>query len=45
MKTGVLPRRPVPMGDTERHAVVRFNLPSAVLAKYFAIVHESKSEK
>ena len=38
MKTGVLARRPVPMGDTERRILwLRFGLSSAVVAKYFAI--------
>ena len=34
MKTVILARRPVPMGDTERHiaTVVRFGLKSALVA-------------
>ena len=42
MKTGILARRLVPMGDTERHyTVVRFGLKSALIAKYLATVHGS----
>ena len=49
MKTGILARRPVPMGNTEKHTVVRFGLKrgliSALVAKYLAIhvVHGSKA--
>ena len=45
MKTGKLTRRPVPMGDTERHTVVRFGLKSALVAKYLDIVCGSKPAK
>ena len=45
MKTGVLASRPVPMGDTGRHTVVRFGLTSAVVAKYLATMCGSKSAK
>ena len=45
MKAGKLARRPVPMGDTERHTVVRFGLKSALVAKYLDTVCGSKSTK
>ena len=45
MKTGILARRPVPMGDTERHTMVRFGLKSALVAKYLTTVCGSKSAK
>ena len=49
MKIGILARRAVPMGNTEKHTVVRFGLKrgliSALVAKYLAIhvVYGSKS--
>ena len=43
MKTGILARRPVPIGDTERHTMIRFGLKSAQLAKYLVTVRGSKS--
>ena len=40
MKIGILARRPVPMGNTKKHTVVRFGLKrglkSALVAKYLA---------
>ena len=45
MKAGKLARRPVPMGDTERHTVVRFGLKSTLVAKYLDTVCGSKSTK
>ena len=44
-KTGKLARRPVPIGDTERHTVVRFGFKFALVAKYLDTVCGSKSEK
>ena len=41
MKTGILARRPVAMGDKD--IVVRFGLKSAMVAKYLATVPGSKS--
>ena len=45
MKIGILARRPVPMGDIERHTVVRFGLKSVLVAKYLGTVCGSKSAK
>ena len=45
MKTGKLARRPVPIGDTERHTVVRFGLKFALVAKFLDTVCGSKSAK
>ena len=49
MKTGILARRPVPMGNTEKHTVARFGLKrglkSAMVAKYLGTVHGSKAAK
>ena len=44
MKTGILIRRPMPMGDIERHSVVRFGL-VFVITKYLATVCGSKFAK
>ena len=45
MKTGILASRPVPMGNTEKHTVVRFGLKSALVTKYLATVHGLKAAK
>ena len=45
MKTGKLARRPVPIGDTERHTVVRFGLKFALVAKFLDTVCGSKCAK
>ena len=45
MKAGILSRRPVPMGDTEIHIVIRFGLTSAVVTKYLDTMRGSKSAK
>ena len=42
MKTGILVRRPMPMGDTERHSVVEFG-PTSL--EYLSILHGSKHAK
>ena len=45
MKIEILAKRPVTIGDSERHTVIRFGLKSVLVAKYLATVHGPKSAK